>query len=105
MSHFLKSQIGLPLRLRAQFLSVVSAVALVQSLAQEFPYAAGAATCEKNLYEIQSSRCGSARIQLISMKLLVQSLALLSGLRIWHCPELWCRLQIRLSSGVAVAVV
>ena len=27
----------------------------------------------------------------------VQSLALLSGLRIWHCHELWCRSQTRLS--------
>ena len=27
-----------------------------------------------------------------TMKLLVQSLALLSGLRIRHCRELWCRL-------------
>ena len=37
-------------------------------------------------------------------RLWVQSLALLSGLRIWHCCELWCWLQIRLGSGVAVAV-
>ena len=27
------------------------------------------------------------------MRLLVRSLALLSELRIWHCRELWCRLQ------------
>ena len=27
------------------------------------------------------------------MRMQVQSLALLSGLRIWHCLELWCRLQ------------
>ena len=33
------------------------------------------------------------------------SLALLSGLRIQRCCELWCRLQMRLRSGVAVAVV
>ena len=33
-----------------------------------------------------------------------QSLALLSRLRIWHCCELWCRLQIQLGSGTAVAV-
>ena len=31
-------------------------------------------------------------------------LALLSGLRIWCCSELWCRLQMRLESGVVVAV-
>ena len=41
--------------------------------------------------------------QLVSMRLWVQSLALLSGLRIPCCPELWFRLQLR--SGVAVAVV
>ena len=29
----------------------------------------------------------------------------LSGLRIWHCHDLWCRLQMQLRSGVAVAVV
>ena len=29
---------------------------------------------------------------------------LLSGLRIRHCRELWCRLQTLLGSGVAVAV-
>ena len=32
------------------------------------------------------------------------SLALLSGLRIWRCRELWCRSQMWLGSGVAVAV-
>ena len=31
--------------------------------------------------------------------------ASLSGLRIWHCRELWCRSQTWLGSGVAVAVV
>ena len=34
----------------------------------------------------------------------VQPLALLSGIRIWCCHEVWCRLQIRLGSGIAVAV-
>ena len=34
----------------------------------------------------------------------VRSLALLSGLRIWHGLELWCRLQMRLGFRVAVAV-
>ena len=31
--------------------------------------------------------------------------ALLSGSRIHHCRELWCRLQMQLRSGIAVAVV
>jgi len=35
----------------------------------------------------------------------VQSLAFLSGLRIQCCRELWCRSQMWLGSGVAVAVV
>ena len=34
----------------------------------------------------------------------VRSLASLSGLWSWHCPELWCRSQMQLRSGVAVAV-
>ena len=33
------------------------------------------------------------------------TLALLGGLRIWGCHELWCRLQMRLRSRIAVAVV
>ena len=37
------------------------------------------------------------------MRMQVQPLALLSGLRIWCCWELWCRSQMRLSSDVAVA--
>ena len=45
------------------------------------------------------------RIQLGTMRLWVRSLALPSGLRIWHCHELWCRSQTQLRSGVAVAVV
>ena len=43
--------------------------------------------------------------QLVSMRMQVQSLALLSGLRIWHCHEWWCRSQTRLRSDIAVAVV
>ena len=35
----------------------------------------------------------------------VQSLALLSGLRIWRFPELWCRLQMWLRFGAAVVAV
>ena len=33
------------------------------------------------------------------------TLASLSGLRIWGCLELWCRLQIPLGFCIAVAVV
>ena len=35
----------------------------------------------------------------------VQSLALITGVRNRHCHKLWGRLQTRLGSGVAVAVV
>ena len=45
------------------------------------------------------------RIRLGILRLPVQSLALLSGLRLQRCPELWCRLQTWLGSGIAVAVV
>ena len=44
------------------------------------------------------------RARLISMRMQVQSLAPLSGLKIQICLELWCRLQTRLRSCVAVAV-
>ena len=45
------------------------------------------------------------RIQPGAMRLWVRSLASLSGLKIWCCRELWCRLQTWLRSGVAVASV
>ena len=44
------------------------------------------------------------RIQLVSKRTRVGSLALLSGLMIWRCHELWCRSQMRLGSCVAGAV-
>ena len=39
------------------------------------------------------------------MRTWVRSLASIGGLRIWHCGELGCGSQIRLGSGVAVALV
>ena len=45
------------------------------------------------------------QIRLRTMRWRVQSLASLNGLRIQRCHELWCRSQVRLGSGVAVAVV
>ena len=55
----------------------------------------------------RSSRCGTEqkRIRLGTIKLWVQSPALLSGLRIQSCRELWRRLQMWLRSGIAMAVV
>ena len=44
------------------------------------------------------------RILLASLRMQVQSLDSLSGLRIQCCHELWHRLQTRLGSDVAVAV-
>ena len=45
------------------------------------------------------------QIRLGTMRLQVRSLALLSGLRIWCCRKLWCRLQTQLRSRIAVALV
>ena len=45
------------------------------------------------------------RHQLVSIRMHVQSLASLSGLRIHCCPKLRCRSQTWLRSGVAMAVV
>ena len=44
-------------------------------------------------------------IRLVSKRTQVRSLASLSGWGIWHCHELWCSLQTRLGSRIAVAVV
>ena len=44
------------------------------------------------------------RIQLGITRVWVRSPALLSGLRIRRCRELWCRSQTWLGAGVAVAV-
>ena len=40
------------------------------------------------------------QIRLGNMRLRVQSLASLNGLRIQHCCELWCRWQTQLGSGI-----
>ena len=54
---------------------------------------------------LRSSYHGSVETNLtMSMRMQVWSLASLSGLRIWHCHELWCRSQMWLGSQVAVAV-
>ena len=41
--------------------------------------------------------------QLVCMRMQVRSLALLSGLRIQHCCELWCRSETWLRSVIAIA--
>ena len=45
------------------------------------------------------------QIWLASMRTQIQSLDLLSGLRMLHCHELWCWSQMLARSGIAVAVV
>ena len=40
------------------------------------------------------------KIQLVSMKMRVRSLALISGLRIRHCRELQCKSQLMLGCGI-----
>ena len=80
----------------------LAAVAPIWPLAWESPYAAGTALKRQrqiNKMSTWSSHHGSA-----SMRSQVWSLASLGGLRIWHCHELWCRLQTRLRSGIAVVV-
>ena len=44
-------------------------------------------------------------IQMAFMRMRVWSLASRSGLRIWRGREVWCRLQVWMGSGVAVAMV
>ena len=44
------------------------------------------------------------QVRLVFTRMQVRSLALLSGLRIWHYHELQCRSQTQLRSGIAMAV-
>ena len=74
-------------------------VTLVIMLAKVFVF-------EDTYVQCWSSHCGTVETNSIrNHKIAVRSLALLSGLRIRHCCELWCRSQTRLRSGIAVAVV
>ena len=51
------------------------------------------------------SHCGTMETYMTSnQRLWVQFLALISGLRICCCCELWCRWHLGLGSGIAVAV-
>ena len=81
----------------------VAAVAQVWSLAWELLHAA--AMAERKGGRGVPVLAQQKQIQLGIMKLWVQSLALLSGLRIWRCHELQCRLQMHLGPDAAVAVV
>ena len=63
------------------------------------------------LFSIKSTNWGVSTVaqwyqtQLVTMRMWVQPLALLSGLRIQHCPELCCRSQMWLRSCLAMVVV
>ena len=81
----------------------VAAVAQVWSVAWELLHAA--AMAERKGGRGVPVLAQQKQIQLGIMKLWVQSLALLSGLRIWCCHELWCKSQTWLGSHIAVAVV
>ena len=59
--------------------------------------------CLKSVGSGSSCHGSRKRIWLASMRTQVPSLASLSGLRIWHCREQWCRSQMWLGSCVAVA--
>ena len=60
--------------------------------------------CIYQKLKTQSPCCGLA-VTNLTTRMQVQSLASLSGLRIQCCSELRCRLQMRLESHIAVAVV
>ena len=75
----------------------VQTVALSWQITQE-------RTCSIKVFQPGSSRHGSMVTNLTSVHE-VCSLALFSGLRIQRCRELWCRSQMELRSGAAVAVV
>ena len=66
------------------------------------------AVCFSGVFSIGKAKRGvpvvaqQKRIQLASMRMQVQSLASLSGLRIQCCCELWCGSQMWLGSCVAV---
>ena len=85
--------------------------ALSDTVIRKWIQAATWLTLGQNFFPSQDSRWGGPimaqwkQIWLASMRMQVQSLALLSGLRIWRCHELWCRPQIWLGIHVAMAVM
>jgi len=94
----------------------LAAAALIWPLAWELPCVTGMALKrpkkKKKRKEMQSISILGVPvvaqwlwIRLGTMRLRVRSLHLLSGLTIQRCRELWCRLQMRLGSRVAVALV
>ena len=50
------------------------------------------------------AQCIKDLTDVVFVRMCVQSPASLSGLRIWPCGKLQCRLKMQLGSGVAVVV-
>ena len=82
------------------------ATAPIGPLAWEPPYAPGAA---QEIAKRQKKK--KKRVLIVAqqvkdpvLRMWVRSLAWLSALRIQHCHEMWCRLQSRLGSQVAMAL-
>ncbi len=77
-----------------------AAVAPIQPLPWELPYAAGTALKRQKKLKIKNKMCFGVPVVAQWLRNLtrnheaaVRSLALLSGLRTRCCHELWCRLQ------------
>ena len=105
-------------------LALLTAASVIRPLARELPYATRAGLKKAKQNKINMSlgltlfktdhrpKCRTKTIKLPgipimalgTMRLQVRSLALLSGLRTWHCRELWCRSQTWLRSQIAVAL-
>ena len=57
-----------------------------------------------HLHQVTHLVRNSALVRISGVQEDSEPLALLSGLRIWHCHELWCGLQMWLGSHNAVAL-
>ena len=78
-------------------------MAFLNSFLVILDYLISCAVCIKGIFQGLPIVAQRKRTQLVSKRMQIQSLALLSELRIWHCRELWCSLQTWLRSDVAVA--
>ena len=101
-------------RSQMQLGSVIAvAVAWASSCSSDSPHSPGTSICcgyspkkqnnnsnnNNNCHSSTSSSCGSVEMNPTNIHEDTSLiLASLSGLRIWHCHELWCRSQIRLRS-------
>ena len=81
--------------------SRITAVAQVWSLAQNVHMPWSMASKKEREFPLWLS---GLQTLLVSMMMRIQSLASVSGLRIWHCWEPWCVSKTQLGFWVAVAV-